>query len=88
MMSVATVDRIAAGLIKAGMAEDMPCAVIENGTYPKQRKFVSDLENICRVVRENKVKSPAVIMFLSNAFTMEDIERTISCYREIFAEGK
>ena len=27
-------------------------------------------------------------MFLSNAFTMEDIERTISCYREIFAEGK
>lgn len=40
----------------------MPCAVIENGTYPKQRKFVSDLENICRVVRENKVKSPAVII--------------------------
>jgi uroporphyrinogen III methyltransferase/synthase len=62
MMSVATVDRIAAGLMKAGMAADMPCAVIENGTYPRQRKFVSDLENICSVVRENKVKSPAVIM--------------------------
>lgn len=62
MMSVATVDRIAAGLMKAGMAEDMPCAVIENGTYPRQRKFVSDLKNICSVVRENKVKSPAVIM--------------------------
>lgn len=61
MMSVSTVGRIAAGLMDAGMAEDMPCAVIENGTYPRQRKFISDLAHIEETVRENQVKSPAVI---------------------------
>lgn len=61
MMSVSTVGRIAAGLMKAGMEEDMPCAVIENGTYPKQRKFISDLKHIEETVRDNEVKSPAVI---------------------------
>lgn len=61
MMSVSTVGRIAAGLISAGMAGTMPCAVIENGTYPKQRKFISDLKHIEQTVRDNGVKSPAVI---------------------------
>lgn len=61
MMSVATVGRIAKGLIDAGMEADMPCAVIENGTYPKQRKFISDLAHIEETVSVNHVKSPAVI---------------------------
>lgn len=61
MMSVSTVGKIAAGLMAAGMAETMPCAVIENGTYPKQRKFISDLARIEETVRENQVKSPSVI---------------------------
>lgn len=61
MMSVSTVGRIAAGLMAAGMEEDMPCAVIENGTYPKQRKFISDLAHIEETVKENQVKSPSVI---------------------------
>lgn len=62
MMSVSTVGMIAEGLMEAGMDKDMPAAVIENGTRAEQRKFVSDLENIEKTVRENKVKSPAVIM--------------------------
>lgn len=61
MMSVSTVGRIAKGLISAGMEKTMPCAVIENGTYAKQRKFISDLEHIEETVTENQVKSPAVI---------------------------
>lgn len=61
MMSVSTVGRIAAGLMAAGMEADMPVAVIENGTYAKQRKFISDLQHIEETVRENQVKSPAVI---------------------------
>ncbi|MGN0658068.1 MAG: uroporphyrinogen-III C-methyltransferase [Emergencia sp.] len=61
MMSVSTAGRIAAGLMEAGMAKDMPCAVIENGTYPKQRKFISDLEHIEETLKANQVKSPAVI---------------------------
>lgn len=61
MMSVSTVGAIAKGLTDAGMEADMPCAVIENGTYAKQRKFISDLAHIEDVVRQNGVKSPAVI---------------------------
>ncbi len=62
MMSVGTVGMIAKGLIAAGMEKDMPCAIIENGTRPEQRKFVADLETIEKVASENQVKSPAVIM--------------------------
>lgn len=62
MMSVKTIGRLSAGLMKAGMEKSMPAAVIENGTRAEQRKFVSDLEHIEETVRENKVKSPAVIM--------------------------
>lgn len=62
MMSVSTVGQIANGLLKANMPSDMPCAVLENGTYSNMRKFVSDLAHIEETVRENKVKSPAVIM--------------------------
>ena len=49
------------GLMEAGMEETMPCAVIENGTYAGQRKFVSDLAHIEETVKKNQVKSPAVI---------------------------
>jgi len=43
MMSVASFPQIAQGLIEAGMESDMDAAVIENGTMPNQRKFVSKL---------------------------------------------
>lgn len=73
MMSVGTIGKIADGLIAAGMDINMPCAVIENGTYTYQRKFVSDLANIAQVVKQNKVISPAIIVVgkvcaLSNSF--------------------
>jgi uroporphyrinogen III methyltransferase/synthase len=62
MMSVSTISEIANGLIKAGMDADMPIAVIENGTRAYQRKFVSTLFDIAKVIEENEVKSPAVIV--------------------------
>ena len=62
LMSVATCGEIAAGLLAAGMPGDMDCAVIENGTRPNQRKFVSTLEKIRGVVEREKVVSPALIV--------------------------
>lgn len=62
MMSVSTIGDIAKGLLSANMGEDMPCAVIENGTYTNQRKFVSDLKHIAQVVKDQKVVSPAIIV--------------------------
>jgi len=44
------------------MESDMDAAVIENGTMPNQRKFVSKLCDIPKVIAENQVKSPAIII--------------------------
>lgn len=62
MMSVSTVGMISSGLKQAGMDGEMPCAVIENGTGPNQRSFVSNLNNIEKTVYDNSIKSPAVIV--------------------------
>ncbi len=62
MMSVSTVGMISNGLRQAGMDGEMPCAVIENGTGPSQRSFVSNLDNIEKTVYDNSIKSPAVII--------------------------
>ncbi len=62
MMGVSNVGQIATGLMGAGMDPKMPCAVIENGTLPGQRKFVTVLEELEETVRSNAVHSPAVIM--------------------------
>lgn len=62
MMSVSTSGDIADGLIGAGMEENMPCAIIENGTRSQQRTIVTDLKNLRQTVLDKNVKSPAVIM--------------------------
>ena len=61
-MSVASCREIAAGLMTAGMSGEMPAAVIENGTRPEQRKFVTVLAQLGDTVTENRVISPALIV--------------------------
>lgn len=62
LMSVSSLPEIAAGLILAGMSQEMPCAVVENGTLGCQRKLVGTLSMMDLAVKENKVKSPAVFV--------------------------
>ena len=62
LMSVATCGEIASGLIAGGMSPEMDCAVIENGTRPNQRRFLSTLDRLERTVEENRVVSPALIV--------------------------
>lgn len=62
LMGVSSLAFISKGLIEAGMDREMPAAVIERGTTPKQRKFVSTLSELPAVVNKNEVKSPAVIV--------------------------
>lgn len=62
MMSVKSLNYICSGLIEAGMNEDMPVAVIENGTSSRQRNFVSDIKNITYVAEKNNIKSPSVFI--------------------------
>lgn len=62
LMSVASCGDIAEGLINAGMDRNMNAAVIENGTRPEQRKFVTTLEKLSETVHNEHVISPALIV--------------------------
>ena len=62
LMSVASCGDIAKGLMDAGMPGDMDAAVIENGTRPEQRRFVTTLADIQNTVKRENVVSPALIV--------------------------
>lgn len=62
MMSVGSIDYISNGLLDAGMDPKMPCGVVENGTRSYQRKVISTLENLATDVKQNSIKSPALII--------------------------
>lgn len=62
LMSVSTIRQIADGLIAAGMDPHTHAAVIENGTTAQQRKFLSDLEHIADVAKQNGVRTPSLFV--------------------------
>ena len=77
LMGVSSLPRICRGLLDAGMAPDMPAAVVERGTLPRQRKLVSTLERLPLEAEKAGVKSPAIIVVgkvcsLSNRFDWFD----------------
>ena len=62
LMSIATMDAITSGLLAAGMERDMPAAVVENGARPSQRVTRGTIADICEIVQERNVKSPALLV--------------------------
>lgn len=62
LMSVASAPQIAAGLLAAGMEEETPAAIVENGTRPNQRSFVCPLGKLAQTMAEQAVQSPAVLL--------------------------
>lgn len=77
LMGVTSLPKICKGLLDAGMAPDMPAAVVERGTLPRQRKLVSTLERLPLEAEKAGVKSPAIIVVgkvcsLSNRFDWFD----------------
>lgn len=62
LMGVSALPAICRGLLDAGMAPQMPAAVIERGTTPRQRKLISTLEALPQAAEEAKVESPAIIV--------------------------
>ena len=53
---------ISMGLLKAGMSQDTPVAIVENGCRVDQRTLVSTLCHLPSTVIEEDVKSPALIV--------------------------
>jgi len=62
LMSVASAGEIGRGLVEAGLSPETPCAVVENGTTPGQRKFTGVLKDLEEMIRTGGVKSPALIV--------------------------
>lgn len=62
LMSVSSTPMILSGLMQAGMAEDMPAAMIERGTLPTQRKLVATVGTLTRRMQEEHITSPAILV--------------------------
>lgn len=61
-MGVACVEQVADGLLRAGMAPDMPAVVVVSATLPEQRSVRCTLSALNATVRREKLRSPAIII--------------------------
>lgn len=62
LMGVGALEEICTGLLNAGMNPDIPAAMVEQGTTPRQKKVVATLQTLVRRAAEEKIKNPAVIV--------------------------
>ena len=62
MMGLSRIDIICKELAKGGMAENIPVAVIQNGTTPKHKMLTGTISNIAKKVKQQKIKPPSIII--------------------------
>lgn len=62
LMGISSAESICEGLLLAGMAEDTPAAILQEGTTARQKKVVSTLSRLCEDGREKGMKAPAIII--------------------------
>ncbi len=62
LMGLGNLEKITENLIKHGKMSETPVAVIKNGTTAKQETYTGTLGTIARIVRENNVKAPVIII--------------------------
>lgn len=62
LMSVTSTPHILSGLMAAGMTSDMPAAMVERGTLPRQRKVVATVGTLAQRMSEAGVESPAILI--------------------------
>lgn len=61
VMGAAALEKVAAGLLEAGMDPGTPAAVVENGTLPEQRQCIASLAELPETARAMHIHSPALI---------------------------
>lgn len=62
LMGVATAGALARDALRAGVAPDVPVAIVERATTPEQRVTHATLGTLEAVVREAHVRAPAVLV--------------------------
>ena len=61
-MGVKGIDVLCASLVKHGMAASMPAALVQQGTTPTQRVFISTLAELPGVVAANEIQPPSMVI--------------------------
>jgi len=62
LMGIGTLPQLGAGLLRHGMRDTMPLAIIERGFHPDRRTTVATLGELVRVLGEVQPRSPAVVV--------------------------
>jgi len=62
LMGVESLNGIVDKLLKGGVSAGKPVAIVESGTYPKQRTLIATLGTITKKAEAEKIKPPAVIV--------------------------
>lgn len=74
-MGVAKLGEIQQQLLQAGMAADMPVAMIENASLPAQRECRSDLSRMHDDAKAFALKSPAILVIGAVALMAQGVDR-------------
>ncbi|WP_344791568.1 uroporphyrinogen-III C-methyltransferase [Gryllotalpicola daejeonensis] len=62
LMGIGTLPQLGAGLLRHGMRETMPLAIIERGFHPERRTTLATLGDLVRVLGEVQPRSPAIVV--------------------------
>jgi uroporphyrin-III C-methyltransferase len=62
LMGIESLDAITAKLLQGGVSPNKPVAIVESGTYPKQRTLIAKLGTIVKEAEAKQIKPPAVIV--------------------------
>jgi uroporphyrin-III C-methyltransferase/precorrin-2 dehydrogenase/sirohydrochlorin ferrochelatase len=61
-MGVGSTAKLCGELIRRGMDARTPAAVIQQGTTPRQRVFTGDLETLPRLIEQEEIKPPSMVI--------------------------
>ena len=62
LMGVESLDGIVGKLLKGGISPEKPVAMVESGTYLKQRTLIATLGTIVKEAEAKQIKPPSVIV--------------------------
>ncbi len=61
-MGLVTIDIICDQLHKHGLDKDTPCALIQQGTTPEQKEYISTLGNMPNLVKKEQPQAPTLLI--------------------------
>lgn len=61
-MGLHTVEELCKQLVKHGLPDTTPAALVEKGTSQEQKVHIGDLKTLHKIVKENDVKAPTLII--------------------------